>query len=866
MKIATQNQAFFPTAIMEKFEYIKAMGFDGYEIDGRLLVENLDEVKAAIKATGLPVTTACGGYDGWIGDFIEERRLNGLQQIERILEALAEVGGKGIIVPAAWGMFTFRLPPMTSPRSLDGDRKAVSASLRWLDEVAARTGTTVYLEPLNRYQDHMINTLADARRYIEENGLKHVLPDVTGIEVELDGVNFTLLSGEILEWQRELAFANGELHRNVVWRSPDGKRYRLESRRFVSLDQLPLVAMQLSITPLDGAAQAVLKTGIDATQTNSGRQHLDEISVRVFDQNYMQGVYETQDRASEVVVSAFCQLSAKSDSCFTAKNRRLSVHHSLTITQGDTVTLEKIVWLTHRSDKALSQESFARNALADLKVCAARGYDTLLESSAFAWEAVWRDARVEVTCAEQQDQLALDYAVWHLTTMTPAHDERSSIAAKGLTGEGYKGHVFWDTEIFLLPFHLFTRPQIARSLLRYRWLNLSGAREKARRNGWPGALIPWESAASGQEETPEFAAINIRTGVRQKVASALAEHHIVADIAWAVVAYWQATHDDAFMRNEGLTLLMETASFWMGRATEINGRLEILDVIGPDEYTEHVNNNAYTNYLAWHNVACARQFMAMFGREDARFTENAGKFLARLWLPEADADGVIPQDDTFMAKPAIDLSRYKAKAGKQTILLDYSRAEVNEMQILKQADVVMLNYLLPERFTPQQCAANLAFYEPRTIHDSSLSKAIHGIVLARCGDTDGAYAFWRDGIAIDLGDDPHSSDDGIHAAATGAIWLGAIQGFAGLHISEGELHLAPKLPAHWQKLAFPLRWRDATMHITCEDDQLTIETTAPVTLTLWGKTLHVSGRKVCARKDFLASVNGTATTEGRHDA
>ncbi|KOQ87777.1 glycosyl hydrolase family 65 protein, partial [Enterobacter hormaechei] len=444
--------------------------------------------------------------------------------------------------------------------------------------------------------------------------------------------------------------------------------------------------------------------------------------------------------------------------------------------------------------------------------------------------------------------------------------ERSSIAAKGLTGEGYKGHVFWDTEIFLLPFHLFTRPQIARSLLRYRWLNLSGAREKARRNGWPGALFPWESAASGQEETPEFAAINIRTGVRQKVASALAEHHIVADIAWAVVAYWQATHDDAFMRNEGLTLLMETASFWMGRATEINGRLEIHDVIGPDEYTEHVNNNAYTNYLAWHNVACARQFMAMFGREDARFTENAGKFLARLWLPEADADGVIPQDDTFMAKPAIDLSRYKAKAGKQTILLDYSRAEVNEMQILKQADVVMLNYLLPERFTPQQCAANLAFYEPRTIHDSSLSKAIHGIVLARCGDTDGAYAFWRDGIAIDLGDDPHSSDDGIHAAATGAIWLGAIQGFAGLHISEGELHLAPKLPAHWQKLAFPLRWRDATMHVTCEDDQLTIETTAPVTLTLWGKTLHVSGRKVCARKDFLASVNGTATTEGRHDA
>ena len=150
MKIGTQNQAFFPENILEKFKFIKSMGFDGFEIDGKLLVNHLDEVKEAIAETGLPVITACGGYDGWIGDFIEERRLNGLQQITAILEALSEVGGKGIIVPAAWGMFTYRLPPMTSPRSQQGDRVAVSASLRELESVAQWTGTTVYLEPLNR--------------------------------------------------------------------------------------------------------------------------------------------------------------------------------------------------------------------------------------------------------------------------------------------------------------------------------------------------------------------------------------------------------------------------------------------------------------------------------------------------------------------------------------------------------------------------------------------------------------------------------------------------------------------------------------------------------------------------------------------
>ncbi|SUW63807.1 hydroxypyruvate isomerase [Buttiauxella agrestis] len=191
MKIGTQNQAFFPTDILEKFKYIKAMGFDGFEIDGKLLVENVQAVKAAIAETGLPVTTACGGYDGWVGDFIEERRLNGLQQIARILEALAEVGGKGIVVPAAWGMFTYRLPPMNSPRSQAGDRKAVSDSLRYLDEVAARTGTKVYLEPLNRYQDHMINTLADARSYIEENQLKHtqIIGDFYHMNIEEDDIS-----------------------------------------------------------------------------------------------------------------------------------------------------------------------------------------------------------------------------------------------------------------------------------------------------------------------------------------------------------------------------------------------------------------------------------------------------------------------------------------------------------------------------------------------------------------------------------------------------------------------------------------------------------------------------------------------------
>jgi sugar phosphate isomerase/epimerase len=194
MKIGTQNQAFFPENIKEKFQYIKDLGFDGFEIDGKLLTQNLDEVKEAIKTTGLPVSTACGGYDGWIGDFIEERRLRGLEEIKEILYALKEVGGKGIVVPAAWGMFTYRLPPMTSPRSTKGDFEAVSASLIELDKVAGETGTKVYLEPLNRYQDHMINTLQDAQNYIDKNNLSNVeiIADFYHMNIEEDDISKAL--------------------------------------------------------------------------------------------------------------------------------------------------------------------------------------------------------------------------------------------------------------------------------------------------------------------------------------------------------------------------------------------------------------------------------------------------------------------------------------------------------------------------------------------------------------------------------------------------------------------------------------------------------------------------------------------------
>jgi hypothetical glycosyl hydrolase len=450
------------------------------------------------------------------------------------------------------------------------------------------------------------------------------------------------------------------------------------------------------------------------------------------------------------------------------------------------------------------------------------GYDALLEKSAERWAQFWKQNRIKITSTKDFDQLAVDFSIYQIEVMTPAHDERFSVGAKGLTGEGYKGHVFWDTEMFILPFHLFTDPEKARKLLRYRYLKLEHAKAKAAANGFEGALFPWESALTGEEETPEFAAINIKTGKRQKVASAIAEHHIVADIAYTVVEYYQNTLDDAFMRKEGLELLKETSRFWISRAVEEKGQLFIKDVIGPDEYTEHVDNNAFTNYMAWYNVEQALYFMDKYGDSDRVLMERGQEFLMRLYLPKANDHKIIPQDDTFLSKPEIDLSRYKESQGSQGILMDYSRQEVNEMQILKQADVVMLLYLFPDLFPSDVVSGNLDYYEEHTIHDSSLSKAIHAIVAARAGEKAKSYKFFREASLIDLGPNPSSSDEGVHAASLGAIWMATMFGFANVSIKDHRLSLKPNMPSEWTELAFPVIFRGSRLHINLTHDKAVI--------------------------------------------
>ncbi|MBC1941298.1 glycoside hydrolase family 65 protein [Listeria seeligeri] len=642
------------------------------------------------------------------------------------------------------------------------------------------------------------------------------LPDVTRFHLTLDGEVFSMLTGTIHSYERYLDMNTGELIRKITWENSAHKKYQINFRRFVSKVAKHLIAAKLEVTPLTGDMKVKVRTGIDGQQTNFGTQQLKELSLRIFDEERMVGEYQTIESKQQIVVAT--KVNAKG--AFTAKNRQLMTAVEQNVAANETFTLEKI--------------SSVNTSLSKMdEVLPNTTYLELKKETDLAWEKFWKQTGVEIKSTNTFDQFALDFASYHLEIMTPKDDIRCSVGAKGLTGEGYKGHVFWDTEIFILPFFLYNQPKIAKQLLQYRYLHLKEAQEKALENGYKGALYPWESAFSGVEETPEFAAINIRTGTRQKVASAISEHHLVADIAFAVCEYAAATKDTAFMMNCGAEMLLETAEFWISRTTNRNGRLEILDVIGPDEYTEHIDNNAYTNYMAYFNVKKAMEW----NKENQPFQKRAEKFLANLYLPVANESGLIPQDDTFLQKDWINLDKYKANQGTQGILLDYSRQEVNELQILKQADLVMLFYLLPATFETKVMKRNLDYYEKRTIHDSSLSKAIHAIVENRIGDRKQAYQFFQEACLIDLGTEPHSSDDGLHAAALGAIWLAVIFGFAGIDTREELLQITPNLPDAWQSLTFEFVWKGERIgfKITPKTLELSKTTTSVLKLIINGE-------------------------------
>ena len=512
---------------------------------------------------------------------------------------------------------------------------------------------------------------------------------------------------------------------------------------------------------------------------------------------------------------------------------------------GQIVCLERIMAVA-RSDAP--GEDPGTDARDDLKAGRQTGWRSLLAQHEIAWTNRWSFSDIEVE-GDAAAQKAVRFAVYHLNSAANPDDPRVSIGARALTGADYRGHVFWDTEIFLLPFYILTWPEAARSLLMYRYHTLEGARAKAAEGGWRGAFYAWESTDSGIETTPEQAVgpdrqiIDILTGAQ--------EQHISADVAYAVWQYWTATGDDGFLIEAGAEILLETGRFWASRAQpEADGLHHIRGVIGPDEYHQNIDDNAFTNVMARWNIRRALEVATILCE---RWPNRWATLSSRLALNDAElkqwagvagametgqdpGTGLFEQFAGYFSLEDVDLSAYAGRSVPMDVVLGRERTQ--RSQVIKQADVVALLALLPEEFVGETGMTNFRYYEPRCGHGSSLSTAMHGLAAARLGDVEMALDYFHKTAAIDLADTKVAIGGGIHIASQGGLWLMTVFGFAGLSLRSDGIGLAPRLPSSWSTLSFSLQWQGRQLKVRINQDDLrldaTLEAGEPMVLTVHG--------------------------------
>jgi len=478
--------------------------------------------------------------------------------------------------------------------------------------------------------------------------------------------------------------------------------------------------------------------------------------------------------------------------------------YKLDARRGVPVTLEKIMVYGTSLDTEAVQ--VVPTVLDELQEAVATGFEALCAEQRSYLADFWDVADIVIE-GDDALQRGIRFNMFHLL-QAAGQDGRTNIAAKGLTGLGYEGHYFWDTEIYILPFFLYTQPEIGRKLLEYRYHILDKARERARQMAHPrGALYSWRTI-NGEE-----CSANFPTGT--------AQYHINADIAFAIQRYYDATEDENFMKQFGAEILCETARLWVDVGAYIparGNRFCINGVTGPDEYQILVNNNAYTNLMGRENLrfaceivtwlrqtdaaayAALAQKIALQGDEPAAWQEAADK----MYIPYDEERGIIPQDDAFLSKAVWDFEHTPRE--NYPLLLHYHPLVVIRYQVCKQADTLLAEFLLHDQFDHAQKQRDYAYYEPLTTHDSSLSGAIFGILAAELGDVEKAYRYFAETATLDLENKHGNTQAGIHAANMAGAWQGIIFGFAGMR-AKGGLSFTPRIPQQWRSYTFKVRYR-----------------------------------------------------------
>ena len=646
-------------------------------------------------------------------------------------------------------------------------------------------------------------------------------PDWTRINLIIDDTPFKLITesnnplkpanGLVLGYERRLHMDVGLLRRMVLFRAATGNTVRIVFDRFASLADEHLMVQRVHITAIDGAPQITIRSSLDGDVSNEGVVHWGEMEAHSDGENIISLSGKTNESGYELGIAS--NLISPQSLSVNIADKMPSLSSVVQLDKDGEVTFEKYTAIYTSRDT----ESPLQSAYAHLENLAP--YDDLYQTHVDEWGKYWDSADIQIK-GDDTAQIGVRFTTYHLLIASPRKDDDVNIGAKTLSGFGYKGHVFWDTELFMMPPLTLTLPHMARNLLVYRYHRLGGARQKARDNGYEGAMYPWESTDTGIETTPKWTEPVPPDNQRIRIWTGEIELHISSDIAYGILQYWKWTGDDAFLTQYGAEMLLDTAVFWGSRVEAKDERYEITDVIGPDEYHEHVNNNVFTNRMVkWH----LQQALDLLDWLQAHAPEDHQRLVDQLDLNSTRLDRwrdiiehiVIPFDeekqihiqfDGFFDLEYIPVQKYEPRVGGIWGYLGHERALGS--QVIKQADVVMMMALLGDEVGSRNVLLNnWNTYYSRCDHGSSLSPAMHARVAARLGLTETAISMLDHAIAIDLEDNKGNVDDGIHGAACGGVWQAVVFGMCGLYLTDEGPAVDPNLPPHWEEVSFSVMYQ-----------------------------------------------------------
>jgi trehalose/maltose hydrolase-like predicted phosphorylase len=637
-------------------------------------------------------------------------------------------------------------------------------------------------------------------------------------EKELNTATFILKSHE-----QNLDIRNG-IHSRKTTFDVDGVSVTISSERFVSMARENVIALKYSVVA-DNNISVTVKTGIDCDIWDISGKHLEGFNKTTVG-NILKVEAKTVQKGNEIkVFETIDGVSGFENIC----DKNLLHVMSLDLQANKEITFTKICGIYH-SEALLNAEQNYADAVN-------LGYEILKTEHISVWDKIWDNSDVVIE-GDEEAQLALRYSIYHLCSIAPRNTDKCGIPARGLSGQVYKGAAFWDTEMFMLPFFTFTDENVARNLIRYRINTLEGAKRKAAEFGKEGAFFAWESQETGDDACTLFNVSDIFTGRPLRTYFKDKQIHVSADIVFAMWDYCRLTGDYSILRDGGLELMYECLWFYYTYSSfkPYKNRYELLDVVGPDEYHERVDNNAFTNKMVAHAanlfIEAIEKSRELYSTWFDEFVKEktigwAYDFAENMYVPQPNNNGVIEQFDGYFKMEDVHPEDLKKRELKEN---EYwgCHGLASTTRVLKQADVIMMLNVFRNEYSNGIKQINWDFYEPYTEHGSSLSACAYAIVAAGIGYTEWAYKYFMKTACVDLTGNTKQYlgslyIGGTHPAANGGAWNTAIFGFAGVSYTNDTLDISPRLPKNWSRVSFKLKWNKVQLNVNIESDKVTIK-------------------------------------------